>query len=263
MIRCPECGQEAPDDAKFCDRCGQGLSKSASSVAQSSPTRPTPLAAGASLKNGIEIVALTSQTSIENRYSAKHVRDGKTESIALRERLGPDAAEEVVEEAPVVETPKPAPSRAEDPNGPSAKTAELKPLPAQTNGTATAPAQPKASSGSLQASASGEGVQSAVDAEADSTATALAEAAENASPDEESEAAEAAALAESQNNSAGDDGAHEDEAPAFGEDLGEVFGRVLALSQMISHPAFQRATEGFADNGRVYLVYADEELKPL
>jgi len=32
---------------------------------------------------------------------------------------------------------------------------------------------------------------------------------------------------------------------------------------MISHPAFQRATEGFADSGRVYLVYADEELKPL
>jgi hypothetical protein len=134
MIRCPECGQEAPDDAKFCDRCGQGLSKAASSVAHSSPTRPTPLAAGASLKNGIEIVALTSQTSIENRYSAKRVRDGKTESIALRERLGPHPAEEVVEEAPVVEAPKPAPSRVEDPNGPSAKTAELKPLPAQTVG---------------------------------------------------------------------------------------------------------------------------------
>src|SRR5258708_3722965 len=166
MIRCPECGQEAPDDAKFCDRCGQGLSKAASSVAHSSPTRPMPLAAGASLKNGIEIVVLTSQTSIENRYSAKRVRDGKTESIALRERLGPHAAE-------------------------------------------------------------------------------------------------AAALAESQNNSANDGGAHEDESPAFGEDLGEVFGRVLALSQIISHPAFQRATEGFAENRRVYLVYADEELKPL
>src|ERR1700733_8464311 len=113
MITCPECGQEAPDDAKFCDRCGRGLSKAASPATQSS-TRPTPLTAGALLKNGIEIVALTSQTSIENRYSAKRVRDGKTESIALRERLGPHQAEEVVEEAPVVETPKPAPSRAED-----------------------------------------------------------------------------------------------------------------------------------------------------
>ena len=140
MIRCPECGQEAPDDAKFCDRCGQGLSKAASSTSQSSPTRPTPLAAGASLKNGIEILALTSQTSIENRYSAKRVRDGKAESIALRERFGPHPAEEVVEEAPVVEVQKPAPPPAEDPNGPSAKTAELRPPRAQTNGTASASA---------------------------------------------------------------------------------------------------------------------------
>src|SRR5208282_5852756 len=105
MITCPECGQEAPDDAKFCDRCGQGLSRAASSVLpQSSPTRPT---VGAWLRGGIEIVALTSQTSIENRYRAKRVRDGKTESLALRERLGPEPAEEVVEEAPVVEIPKP------------------------------------------------------------------------------------------------------------------------------------------------------------
>src|SRR5271156_6573138 len=117
MITCPECGQEAPDDAKFCDRCGQGLSKAASSTTQSSPTRPTPLAPGASLKGGIEIVALTSQTSIENRYSAKRVGDGKTESIALRERLGPNPAEVVDEEAPMVEAPKPAPAvRVEDPN---------------------------------------------------------------------------------------------------------------------------------------------------
>src|ERR1700731_4165319 len=144
MITCPECGQQAPDDAKFCDRCGQGLSKAASSGAQSSPTRPTPLAAGASLKNEIEIVALTSQTSIENRYSAKRVRDGKTDSIALRERFGPHPAEEVVEEAPVVEIAKPAPP-AENPNGPSAKTAELRPPRAQTNGTASASAPVHAS----------------------------------------------------------------------------------------------------------------------
>jgi serine/threonine protein phosphatase PrpC len=266
MITCPECGQEAPDDAKFCDRCGQGLSQAALSTARSSPTRPTPLPAGTSLKNGIEIVALTSQTSIENRYSAKRVRDGRTESIALRERLGPHPAAEVVEEATVVETPRPAPSRAEDPNGPSAKTAELKPPAAQTNGTAAPSPQPHASSQTAKlasADASGEGAQSAVEAEATPTAEALAEAAETASPDEESEAAEAAVVAETQEDSAGEDGAHEDGSPAFGDDLGEVFGRVLALSQIISHPAFQRATEGFAENGRVYLVYADEELKPL
>ena len=284
MITCPECGQEAPDDAKFCDRCGQGLSKAASSTSQSSPTRPTPLAAGASLKHGIEIVALTSQTSIENRYSAKRVGDGsasmagtaarptgKTESIALRERFGPHPAEDVVEETPVVEVPKPVPSPAEDPNGPSAKTAELKPLPAQTNGTASATAHassaPAGADASSRAGTAGrptdEGIQFAVEADTNPSSSALAEAAENASPDEESEAAEAAVLAETQEDSASDDGAHEDEAPQIGEDLGEVFGRVLALSQTISHPAFQRATEGFAENGRVYLVYADEELKPL
>src|ERR1700719_559941 len=245
MIRCPECGQEAPDDAKFCDRCGQGLSKAASSAAQSSPTRPTPLTAGASLKNGIEIVALTSQTSIENRYSAKRVHDGKTESIALRERFGPHPEEDVVDEAPVVEIPKPVPPPTEDPNGPSAKTAELKPLPAQTNGTASASATAHASSAPDGADASSragtaarptdEGIQSAVE-ESGPAATALAEAAENASPDEESEAAEAAVVAETQGDSASDDGAHEDESPAFGDDLGEGFGRVLALSQIISHP---------------------------
>jgi protein phosphatase len=286
MITCPECGQVAPDDAKFCDRCGQGLSKAASSAAQSSPTRPTPLAAGVSLKNGIEIVALTSQTSIENRYSAKRVGEssssmagtaarptGKTESIALRERFGPHPEEEVVEEAPVVEVQKPVPQPAEDPNGPSAKTAELRPPRAQTNGTASASATAHASSAPDGADASSragtaarptdEGIQLAVEGDTSPSPTALAEAAENASPDEESEAAEAAVLAETQEDSASDDGAREDESPQFGEDLGEVFGRVLALSQTISHPAFQRAIEGFAENGRVYLVYADEELKPL
>jgi serine/threonine protein phosphatase PrpC len=262
MITCPECGQEAPDDAKFCDRCGRGLSKAASSPASSSPTRPTPLTAGAWLRGGIEIVALTSQTSIENRYRAKRVRDGKAESIALRERLGPSPSADVVneKEAPAVETPKPQAARLEDPNGPSAKTAELRPPVAQTNGTASpsAPARASSAESSSSAGASSEGTQTTI-TETNPAAAVLAEAAETASPDEESEAAEAAVVAETQQNSASDD----DASPIGGEDLGEVFGRVLALSQTISHPAFQRATEGFADHGRVYLVYADEELKPL
>src|ERR1700722_6127115 len=228
MITCPECGQEAPDDAKFCDRCGQGLSKAASSAAQSSPTRPTPLTAGASLKNGIEIVALTSQTSIENRYSAKRIRDGKAESIALRERFGPHPAEEVVEEAPVVEIAKPAPLPAEDPNGPSAKTAELRPPRAQTNGAASASAPVHAASTQAGADASSragtaarppdEGIQFVVE-ESRPVATALAEAAENASPDEESEAAEAAVLAETQEDFVSDQVPHEDESPQIGEEV--------------------------------------------
>jgi len=37
----------------------------------------------------------------------------------------------------------------------------------------------------------------------------------------------------------------------------------MALSMMLNHPAFQRAVEGFADQGRVYLVYRDEQPTPL
>jgi serine/threonine protein phosphatase PrpC len=267
MITCPECGQEASDDAKFCDRCGQGLSKAAASASQS-PTRPTPLTAGTSLKGGIEIVGLTGQTSIENRYRAKRIRDGKTESIALRERLGPQPSAEVVDEAPHPAAPEPPAPRPEDPNGPSAKTAELRPAVAQTNGTASPPQMHASSSQageSAIANASGEGVGSAVaiDADAGPASTMMAEAAANSSTDEATEGSIAAIAAEAQSNPETDDGAHEDAAAPGGEDLGEVFGRVLALSQTINHPAFQRATGGFADHGRVYLVYADEELTGL
>ncbi len=92
---------------------------------------------------------------------------------------------------------------------------------------------------------------------------AMADAAANSSTDEATDAAIAAIATEAQPNPETDDGAHDEAAAPGGEDLGEVFGRVLALSQTINHPAFQRATEGFAENGRVYLVYADEELKAL
>jgi len=266
MITCPECGEEAPDDARFCDRCGQGLSRSSAPAASSSPTRPTPLTAGASLKGGIEIVALTGQTSIENRYRAKRIRDGHEESIALRERLGPNPPAEIVDEATVAETPKPSP-RTEDPNGPSAKTAELRLAAAQTNGTASAAPPPHDSGArveqSASADASGEGVASAVESDAGPASTVMADAAENSSAQEAGEAEIAEVAAEAHPDAETNDGADEDASPAGGEDLGEVFGRVLALSQTISHPAFQRATEGFAENGRVYLVYADEELKPL
>lgn len=270
MITCPECGQQASDDAKFCDRCGQGLSKAAASASQS-PARPTPLTAGTSLKGGIEIVGLTGQTSIENRYRARRIRDGRTESIALRERLGPQPSAEsaeVVDEAPHPAAPEPPATRPEDANGPSAKTAELRPAVAQTNGTASPPQLHASSSQageSASANASGEGIQSAVDFNADPgpASTVMAGAATNSSADEATEAAIAAIATEAQPNPETDDGAHADAAATGGEDLGEVFGRVLALSQTINHPAFQRATEGFAENGRVYLVYADEELKGL
>ena len=38
---------------------------------------------------------------------------------------------------------------------------------------------------------------------------------------------------------------------------------MMALSMTLSHPAFQRAEAGFAENGRVYLVYADEALRAM
>src|SRR5579863_5292957 len=137
MITCPECGQVAADDAKFCDRCGQGLSRS---VSTSSSTRPTPLAPGATLKGGIEIVEVIGQTSIENRYRAKQAgKDNSgTTTITLRERIGPAHSAEV-EPEPAPE-PKPAPVvPAEDPNGPRAKTAELRPSGADKNGTPSKP----------------------------------------------------------------------------------------------------------------------------
>src|SRR6266849_7763262 len=126
MIICPECGQSAPDDAKFCDRCGQGLSRSVS--APSSPTRPTPLTAGATLKGGLVIVELIGQTSIENRYRAKQTGQGNsgTATITLRERLGPAHSVDVEQEA-VAEPKDSPPAVIEDPNGPRAKTAELRP----------------------------------------------------------------------------------------------------------------------------------------
>ena len=49
----------------------------------------------------------------------------------------------------------------------------------------------------------------------------------------------------------------------FADDLGDVFGRVLALSMTLAHPAFEKATSGFANDGRVYLVYPDSEATPL
>ena len=49
----------------------------------------------------------------------------------------------------------------------------------------------------------------------------------------------------------------------FGDDLGDVFGRVLALSMTLAHPAFEKAISGFANDGRVYLVYPDSDSTPL
>jgi serine/threonine protein phosphatase PrpC len=292
MITCPECGQTAPDDAKFCDRCGQGLSR-ATSAPPPPPTRPSPLPAGATLKGGIEIIEVASQTSIENRYRAKRIRDGKLESrdskietIILRERFGPSPEIETAQE-PLPETavvPEPA---AVDPNGPSAKTAELKPIAAkaqQSSGNGAAINSPAAASQaasgvrSSQAGSegAGEGMASVAESSEPQEVPTEADSAEHdgesqhdssesdrqgKSPDADtSESAQPSEAVASDSTAA--DSSPIDSSPVA-EDLGEVFGRVLALSQMITHPAFQRASSGFSENGRVYLVYADEKLAPL
>src|SRR6266404_222281 len=125
MITCPECGLQAPDDAKFCDRCGRGLTvKAAAQPALA--TRPTPLAPGTILKGEYEIVELLGQDSIENRYRAFRKKDNLV--VQLRERIAPErdaSAPEPSAEETKPEPPPPAtPSSVVDPR---AKTAELKP----------------------------------------------------------------------------------------------------------------------------------------
>src|SRR5208283_4595910 len=107
MITCPECGLQALDDAKFCDRCGQGLTVSAA-PARVLSTRPTPLAPGLVVR-GYEIVELLSQDSVENRYRAIRKADSpdkKEEKVTLRERIA--QVREHAEDEAAEETKPPA-----------------------------------------------------------------------------------------------------------------------------------------------------------
>ena len=62
MITCPECGLQQPDGAKFCERCGQGLTATAAAPRPLS-TRPTPLASGAIVR-GYEVLELLAQAHV-------------------------------------------------------------------------------------------------------------------------------------------------------------------------------------------------------
>src|SRR5215472_1214592 len=122
MVSCPECGEVAQDDAKFCDRCGQGLS-GAGSTSPATTSKPKPLSVGATLKGGFEVVERLPGSSIENRYRVRRVQQGKTESFITRERLSDRRDDSGREDSP---DPPPETAPTPDPDGPTAKTAELK-----------------------------------------------------------------------------------------------------------------------------------------
>src|ERR1700728_4409351 len=128
MITCPECGAQNDDGAKFCERCGQGIAGAA--ARPSAPAAIPPLAPGTELK-GFRIVELIGKTSHENRYRAERkTAAGVVERFQLREQLGPapddtDAPQDIASDDVHHAQTDVAPP-AEDPNGPRAKTAELK-----------------------------------------------------------------------------------------------------------------------------------------
>ncbi|MBV8053969.1 MAG: hypothetical protein JO071_01875, partial [Deltaproteobacteria bacterium] len=117
MITCPECGQQANDNAQFCDRCGQGF---AGSSAHPAATSISSLDPDTELKGGYRIIVLLSRTAHENRYRALRQHDNQL--VQLREQPGPSRQPD---EAPVSSEAYPT-SSGEDPAGPRAKTAELR-----------------------------------------------------------------------------------------------------------------------------------------
>jgi serine/threonine protein phosphatase PrpC len=260
MIKCPECGLEAPDDAKFCDRCGQGLTAAAQSQAPSS--RPAELAPGVVLKGEYEIAALAGQDSVENRYQAIHRSDGKEDKVRLRERAAPPAAHEAEPHEEAAPAPEPPPPSVD----PKAKTAELKPprdLASARNGGAT-PAEnpPEQEAAQEPANASAEPTESAEQSSAaPETQSVSSDAPTEPLAAQQPSAQDGTVAATSE--AAGQQEFIEELPEHFPEDLGDVFGRVLALSMTLTHPAFERASTGFAEDGRVYLVYPDSQLTSL
>ncbi len=254
MITCPECGFAAGDEAKFCDRCGQGLTRAAARP----PSLP-PLSPGATLKGGFQIVELLGANSAENRYRATRSVDGENQSFQLRERMGPATDPEAHEETPEAATAsiadRAASSTADDPSGPRAKTRDLKPsaaAPAPSRAEPVAPPSVDSELHSAEAPLGSPEVDDGSGAEPIVLIETVAEgAADGANPAQDAPA-----------DPTGADSSVASEPPPP-DDLGDVFGRVLSLSQTIKHPAFQCALSGFAQDGRVYLVYRDESPPPL
>ena len=269
MLTCPECGAANAEGVKFCDRCGQGLAAARTAGPAATSALP-PLPLDTELKGGWRIVELIDGTAHENRYRAeRRSADGGIERVQLRERAGGSSAIALATE-PAEETGNGGPNElcAEDPAGPHAKTADLKLKNPPAAGAATVE---NAATGGLETAA----VESSPAAEPETEKLETDEPQpSNGKAGAKDEIAAAAAGSADGGNGAGA-GASGDAATAIPlaaadevsapvqDDLGEVFGRVMALSMTLNHPALQRALEGFADRGRVYLAYRDERLVPL
>jgi protein phosphatase len=264
MITCPECGQQAGDDAKFCDRCGQGLT---AAVQRPAVAPITPLEPGTTLAHGYRITTLIRQSSRENRYRAERVGDGGV--FELREQVGP-LGPAVAPDDQAENGAPPPPELNPDPAGPQAKTADLKLR--ERNGTANGAVAPAITTESASAPAAAEAdpVSAAV-LSMDPADAAIATEVILTEPGSTEPGMSAAALLEpaaaaNVEAPSPEDADKDSEGPGnqgSNEDLGEVFGRVQALSLTLNHPALQRAVDGFAENGRVYLAYREERLTPL
>jgi serine/threonine protein phosphatase PrpC len=247
MITCPECGQTAPDEARFCDRCGRALHDVPAPVVALEP-----LAVGRELQDRFRIVEVISRSSQENRYRAVALEDANRRFM-LRERVAPSPAISA-EPPPKAEAAASAPE--EDPAGPRAKTRELPPLSRAASAEQTPESAEQAEGGLQEVKSEAENPAPTQPESSSPEATVNGAAGE---PDTNDQAQGDDSGAASATESAGT--ADHEPRPARA-DLGEVFERVLALSQIITHPAYSRALEGFAQDGRVYLVYSGEELRP-
>jgi serine/threonine protein phosphatase PrpC len=243
------------------------------------------LAIGTELKDDLRIVELLSQTSEENRYRAERVdAAGAVEHFQVRERRSDEAGPEVPAESGSDKiTPEPAHAA---PPSPTAKTAELtlKSSGAGSNYGSSGQAEglteardegPIATPDAPPSVSSNGAATTGTPSETNGRAVLGDDAAETelSAHDEatSSNSASDALPAESDLGAAtnGNDAAIEPnesdasstppEEPAS-DNLGEVFGRVMALSLTLNHPAFERALSGYAQDGRVYLIYRDEPI---
>jgi serine/threonine protein phosphatase PrpC len=266
MITCPDCGQAAPDEARFCEQCGRGL--------QDLPPAPIalpPLPTDAQLQSRFKIVDVIGQSSVENRYRAVAL-DDPNQWFVLRERVAPVAPATEDAEPKLEPVAAAVQSTEEDPAGPRASTRDLTPLAkgavadqspaAETSDTSAETAGTKAAGDGLVELETESEQTPAEDAKpgAEARVDPAANGAQSAKP-EASETSDAQQSEAVDSGGPWPNGAEQTPAPPRA-DLGEVFERVLALSQSVTHPAYYRALEGFAQDGRVYLVYKDEQLKP-